>query len=138
MAVSVLERVFPQHVDAGSGTFFLSGDEARSCRGPEAAKTAGSSLPMRRRDSSTEKVRHVPFAVGEPNSSTNKLPPPITSGDMIRRMTVEGRTSVAFGLDDLPLLVPQRVGGLQVVLLRRSAVRKLSSRLRQLLTVWSV
>jgi hypothetical protein len=38
-------------------------------------------------------------------------------------MPEDGTTSVVvFGLDDLPLLVPERVGGLKVVLLRQSGV----------------
>lgn len=41
---------------------------------------------------------------------------------MIRSMAKDERRSVVFGLDDLPLLVPQRVGELQVVLLRQSGV----------------
>ena len=41
---------------------------------------------------------------------------------MIRSMPEDGKGSVVFRLDDLPLLVPQGVGGLQVVLLRQSTV----------------
>ena len=37
-------------------------------------------------------------------------------------MVEDGQRSVVFEFEDLPLLVPQRVGGLQVVLLRQSVV----------------
>ncbi len=47
---------------------------------------------------------------------------PITSDEMIPNMAEDGQRSVVFELEDLPLLVPQRVGGLQVVLLRQSVV----------------
>lgn len=46
----------------------------------------------------------------------------ITSDEMIPNMAEDGQKSVVFELEDLPLLVPQRVGALQVVLLRQSVV----------------
>lgn len=41
---------------------------------------------------------------------------------MIRSMPEDGKGWVVVRLDDLPLVVPEEVGGLQVVLLRQSAV----------------